>query len=166
MSKIKLTKNSLNFNKDFYTPYMKNMRKEVEAAGLEWAKESKKILESVHEEIKAKLPSSFFKKIEIKRAKNNGELVSSGYIKNENFWDWIKYQHSIKKDWTKFREYYAEMIKKKWAQFNSIEDYTNEFMKENLTDQNTLIITHDTTLIPILYGINKYNKDFLKHYLE
>lgn len=106
-----------------------------------------------------KLGYAPFKKIEIKRARNNGELVSSGYIKNENFWDWIKYQHSIKKDWTKFREYYAEMIKKKWAQFNSIEDYTNEFMKENLTDQNTLIITHDTTLIPILYGINKYNKD-------
>lgn len=78
MSKIKLTKNSLNFNKDFYTPYMKNMRKEVEAAGLEWAKESKKILESVHEEIKAKLPSPFFKKIEIKNPEFIGYQTSNG----------------------------------------------------------------------------------------
>lgn len=96
------------------------------------------------------------KKIEIKRAINNGELVSSGYIKNENFWDWIRYQYIIKKDWKKFKEYYNEMIKRGWAQFNSIEDYTNRFMQENLTNENTLIITHDTTIIPILIGLKKY----------
>lgn len=97
-----------------------------------------------------------FKKIEIERAKNNGELVSSGYIKNENFWDWIRYQYTIKKDWEKFKEYYDEMIKRGWAQFNSIEDFTNQFMLENLTNENTLIITHDTTIIPLLIGLKKY----------
>jgi len=106
-----------------------------------------------------KLGYTPFKKIKIERAENNGKLISSGYIKDEHFWDWIKYQYTIKKDWTKFNEYYNEMIKRKWARFNSIKEYTNQFMEENLTNENTLIITHDTTIIPLLIGLDKYNSN-------
>lgn len=80
MKKIELKENSLNFNKDFFTPYMKNMRKEVKAAGLKWAEEPKRILDSVHEEIKAKLPNSFFKKIEIKNPDFIGYQTSNGLL--------------------------------------------------------------------------------------
>ncbi len=98
------------------------------------------------------------KKINIKRAKNNGELVSSGYIKNENFWDWVKFHYGKKMDWKFFGDYYNEMIKRKWAKYKSIDEYTNDFLKENLTSENTLIITHDTTVIPLLIGLKKINK--------
>jgi len=108
-----------------------------------------------------------FKKIEISRAKNNGELVSSGYMKNEHFWDWVHFHYGREMKWVFFEEYYYEMIKRGWANYNSIDEFTYDFLKENLTNQNTLIITHDTTVIPLLIGLKKYGtKELFPHPLS
>jgi len=99
-----------------------------------------------------------FKKIEINRAKNNGALESSGYIKEEHFWDWVTYQKTNKMNWRDFEKKFNELSKKGWCNYSSLKDYTIDFMKKNLIEENVLIVTHDTTLVPLLIGLEKIHK--------
>ncbi len=99
-----------------------------------------------------------FKKIEIRRAESNGALESSGYVKEEHFWDWVRHQRTNRMSWRNFEDKFNELSKKGWCNFSSLKDYTKEFMRENLTEENILIVTHDTTLVPLLIGLDKLHK--------
>lgn len=99
-----------------------------------------------------------FKNMDIIRAKSNGALESSGYVKEEHFWDWITYQKTNSINWRHFEEKFNELSKIGWTNYTSIKDYTKDFMRENLVDENILIITHDTTLVPLLIGLEKIDK--------
>jgi hypothetical protein len=97
-------------------------------------------------------------KIDIIRAENNGALESSGYIKEKHFWDWVTYQKTNKMNWRDFEKKFNELSKKGWCNYSSLKDYTIDFMKKNLIEENVLIVTHDTTLVPLLIGLEKIHK--------
>jgi broad specificity phosphatase PhoE len=101
---------------------------------------------------------ALFEKIDIIRARDNGALESSGYVKEKHFWDWVTHQKTNKLNWRQFEEKFNELSKKGWCNYSTLKDYTKDFMKENLLDENVLIVTHDTTLVPLLIGLGKIHK--------
>lgn len=93
MNNLSLPKNSLNFNKDFLDPYIENMRKEIAIANIEWIEETKKILESLSNEIRKDLPMSFSKKMIIRKhgfSISNQKCYSSLYCGGV----WLTLRHS------------------------------------------------------------------------